>query len=158
MTQRKINKIVKGLEKASKTHAKQAKTLKTIKMNGGGSAKKKKDNIPDNVANPSLYRKAKAKAKAKFDVYPSAYANSWMVREYKKMGGKYRASMGGEATLSPKSGLKPIPKENKGLPKLPTKVRNRMGYMSTGGTAMIQARGCGAIDPSKQKMTRVPRS
>ncbi len=26
---------------------------------------------PDNVANPALYAKAKAKAKRKFDVYPS---------------------------------------------------------------------------------------
>ena len=49
----------------------------------------KKDNIPDNVANPSLYRKAKAMAKRKFKVYPSAYANSYMVGQYKKMGGKY---------------------------------------------------------------------
>ena len=39
---------------------------------------------PKNVANPSLYSKAKAKAKAKFDVYPSAYANAYMVKEYKK--------------------------------------------------------------------------
>ena len=29
-------------------------------------------------------------AKHKFDVYPSAYANAWLVREYKKRGGKYR--------------------------------------------------------------------
>ena len=41
---------------------------------------------PKNVANPSLYAKAKAKAKAKFDVYPSAYANAYMVKEYKKNG------------------------------------------------------------------------
>ena len=40
----------------------------------------KKDNIPDNVANPSLYRKAKAKAKRKFKVYPSAYANAYASR------------------------------------------------------------------------------
>ena len=39
--------------------------------------------VPDNVKNPSLYSKAKSKAKAKFDVYPSAYANAWMVKEYK---------------------------------------------------------------------------
>lgn len=45
--------------------------------------------VPDNVANPSLYRKAKAKAKAKFDVYPSAYANAWLVKTYKKRGGGY---------------------------------------------------------------------
>ena len=29
--------------------------------------------------------------------------------------------------------LKKIPKENKGLPKLPQKVRNKMGYMRKGG-------------------------
>ena len=49
---------------------------------------------PKNVANPSLYAKAKAKAKAKFDVYPSAYANGWMVQEYKRMGGKYKGVTG----------------------------------------------------------------
>jgi hypothetical protein len=30
-------------------------------------------------------------------------------------------------------GLKPIPKGNKGLPKLPKSVRNKMGYMAKGG-------------------------
>mgnify|MGYP003109329748 CR=1 FL=1 len=34
----KIKKVVKGLEKASKLHANQAKTLKTIKVRGGGMA------------------------------------------------------------------------------------------------------------------------
>jgi hypothetical protein len=51
-----------------------------------------KSTTPSNVANPSLYAKAKAKAKAKFDVYPSAYANAYMVKEYKKMGGKYKGA------------------------------------------------------------------
>ena len=32
----------------------------------------------------------KAAAKKKFKVYPSAYANGWLVREYKKRGGKYK--------------------------------------------------------------------
>ena len=54
---KKLNKVIKGLKKASKTHAQQAKTLSAIKMKKGGS-------VPDNVANPSLYAKAKAKAKA----------------------------------------------------------------------------------------------
>ncbi len=35
---------------------------------------------------------AKAKAKARFDVYPSAYANLWASKEYKKMGGKWKKS------------------------------------------------------------------
>ena len=30
-------------------------------------------------------------------------------------------------------GLKPIPEDNKGLAKLPEKVRNKMGFMQEGG-------------------------
>ena len=41
--------------------------------------------------NSKLYARVKAEAKRKFDVYPSAYANSWLVRTYKKRGGKYRS-------------------------------------------------------------------
>lgn len=37
-----------------------------------------------------LYNRVKADAKKKFDKYPSAYASMWIVREYKKRGGKYR--------------------------------------------------------------------
>ena len=51
--------------------------------------KKKKGAIPDNVKNKALYSRVKAEAKKKFDVYPSAYANAWRVREYKKRGGTY---------------------------------------------------------------------
>jgi hypothetical protein len=49
--------------------------------------KKKKGSVP---TNPALYASVKAAAKRKFDVYPSAYANAWLVREYKKRGGKYK--------------------------------------------------------------------
>jgi hypothetical protein len=97
MSQKKINKVVKGLKKASKTHAGQAKTLESIKMKKGGGAKSK---TPSNVANPSLYAKAKAKMKRKFDVTPSAYSSGYLVQEYKRMGGKYKgakkAATGGE--------------------------------------------------------------
>lgn len=40
--------------------------------------------------NPKLYSRVKSEAKLKFDVYPSAYANAWLVREYKKRGGGYK--------------------------------------------------------------------
>ena len=107
--------------------------------------------IPKDVKNPSLYSKAKAKARAKFDVYPSAYANAYMVKEYKKMGGKY-AKNGGIM----KKDLKPIPAGNKGLPNLPKKVRNQIGFMNNGGTVKsFVARGCGAIDPSRTKKTKM---
>jgi hypothetical protein len=42
-------------------------------------------------ADKELYAEVIRAAKAKFDVYPSAYANAWVVREYKKRGGKYKA-------------------------------------------------------------------
>ena len=51
------------------------------------SKSSKSKSIPTNKA---LYAKVKAEAKRKFDVYPSAYANAYLVREYKKAGGKYR--------------------------------------------------------------------
>ena len=38
----------------------------------------------------NLYSRVKSEAKRKFDVYPSAYANAWLVRTYKKRGGGYR--------------------------------------------------------------------
>lgn len=40
--------------------------------------------------NPKLYAQVKSEAKRKFNVYPSAYANGWLVRTYKQRGGRYR--------------------------------------------------------------------
>lgn len=38
-----------------------------------------------------LYSRIKNEAKAKFgDDYPSAYSSSWLVREFKRRGGRYR--------------------------------------------------------------------
>ena len=48
-------------------------------------------NVP---TNPELYSRVKAEAKKKFDVYPSAYANAWLVKTYKKRGGGYRTTKG----------------------------------------------------------------
>ena len=39
--------------------------------------------------NPKLYAQVKSETKRKFKVYPSAYANAYLVRTYKKRGGKY---------------------------------------------------------------------
>ena len=48
---------------------------------------RKSRNLP---TNKKLYARVKAATKRKFAVYPSAYANAWLVREYKKRGGRYR--------------------------------------------------------------------
>jgi len=56
---------------------------------------------------------------------------------------KTRRNMGGTAQM------KAIPEGNKGLPKLPKEVRNKMGYMKDGGTAQSnnakKSRGAGAM-------------
>lgn len=44
-------------------------------------------NIP---TSPDKWAKAKAAAKAKFKVYPSAYANLWAAKKYKSMGGGWK--------------------------------------------------------------------
>ena len=44
-------------------------------------------NVP---TNPKLWSQAKSLAKKKFDVYPSAYANGWAAKWYKKRGGKWK--------------------------------------------------------------------
>jgi hypothetical protein len=63
----KVNKVVKGLKKASKTHAKQAKTLE-LKLKKGGAVK------------DACYKKVKASYK----VFPSAYASGAIAKCRKK--------------------------------------------------------------------------
>ena len=41
----------------------------------------------------------------------------------------------------PMKGLKPVAKDQKGLKKLPEKVRNKMGYMKSGGKVMRYRKG-----------------
>jgi len=45
-------------------------------------------NVP---TNPGLWSRAKSAAKAKFDVYPSAYANGWASKWYKSKGGGWKS-------------------------------------------------------------------
>jgi hypothetical protein len=52
-----------------------------IKPRSGGST----------PSNPKLYARVVQAAKDKFDVYPSAYANAWVVAEYKRRGGTYKS-------------------------------------------------------------------
>lgn len=49
-------------------------------------AEKNANNTP---TNKQLYNRVKAEAKRKFDTWPSAYASAWLVKEYKKRGGRY---------------------------------------------------------------------
>ena len=59
--------------------AKKASRKKAAKKTSGG-------NKPNN---PKLWAQVKAAAKRKYKVYPSAYANGWAAKEYKKRGGTW---------------------------------------------------------------------
>ena len=117
--------------------------------------------IPDNVKNPAIYKKAKAKMKRKFKVTPSAYSSGYLVQEYQRMGGTYKASGGAVTVDEAKSDLDNDGKLSKYERKRGTAIAKSMAKqakgMQKGGTVMVQSRGCGAMMPSKQKMTRVPR-
>ena len=111
-----------------------------------------------------LCPRGKAAAKRKFDVYPSAYANAYASKicagKIKDPSGVKRKDFRGSKAKGGRIGydsgdivgssnvmnfnllkeknknLKPVDKKkNPGLAKLPTKVRNKMGYMQSGGRA-----------------------
>jgi hypothetical protein len=48
--------------------------------------------------NPKLYARVKSMAKKKFNVWPSAYASGWLVKEYKRRGGKYSGAKPSKST------------------------------------------------------------
>lgn len=83
MTQAEIDSAVRRKRRAESTEERKGKKP----INVPTEVEKKSKNIP---SNPKLYAKVKAEARRKFDVYPSAYANGWLVQEYKRRGGTYK--------------------------------------------------------------------
>jgi hypothetical protein len=81
MTEAEIKSAVSRKRRAESTERREDKKPINVKT------KVEKKNVP---TNPKLYAEVKAAAKRKFDVYPSAYANGWLVQEYKRRGGKYK--------------------------------------------------------------------
>jgi primosomal protein N' len=60
-------------------------------------------NVP---TNPSKWSYYKSQAKKKFDVYPSAYANAWAAKMYKKAGGGWRTQKESIEELDEKKNIK----------------------------------------------------
>ena len=58
------------------------------------AAKPKQENTvaASKPKNPALWARAKAAAKKKYKVYPSAYANAYAAKWYKDKGGKWGGS------------------------------------------------------------------
>lgn len=82
-----------ALSKAGKSRDKKAMGGYTdrwqrARMASGGKAKGETAS-GSKPTNPSLYSQVTSEAKKKFDVWPSAYASSWVVKTYKDRGGGY---------------------------------------------------------------------
>lgn len=112
----KLKKIYGGKIPKNLTLEEADKTLKKVtpikKKSGGTTKKKKKDPI---VSKFKRVRDTILLAPEAVEIGKDILQNLPM-----KKGGMKK--------------LKPIPADNKGLPKLPKAVRNRMGYMKKGGS------------------------
>lgn len=89
----KIKKVAKGLEKASKSHAKQAKTLKSIKLKAGGKPKStvnKAGNYTKPTMRKRLFERIKAGSKGGASGQWSARKAQMLAQAYKKAGGGYK--------------------------------------------------------------------
>ena len=89
-TKKKVNKVVKGLKKASKLHASQAKTLSSLKLNKGGSTVNKAGNYTKPTMRKNLFNRIKAGSKGGNPGQWSARKAQLLASEYKKKGGGYR--------------------------------------------------------------------
>ncbi len=73
------------------TYHDRVKAKELLAKHGKGKYNESVDLEEKNVpTNPALWAKMKAQAKAKFDVYPSAYANGWAAKKYKAAGGSWK--------------------------------------------------------------------
>jgi len=90
MSKSEIGNAVKRKRKADPVADRKGKGGKPkMVSNNIGEEYIEEKNVP---TNPALWSKMKSRAKAKFDVYPSAYANGWAAKEYKKAGGGWKSS------------------------------------------------------------------
>tara|TARA_R100000149_G_C5756126_1_gene63167 strand:- start:98 stop:526 length:429 start_codon:yes stop_codon:yes gene_type:complete len=90
----KLNKVIKGLKKASKSHASQAKTLSTIELKSGKRPKSKSTvNKAGNYTKPTmrkrLFERIKAGGKGGAPGQWSARKAQMLAAAYKKAGGGY---------------------------------------------------------------------
>ena len=87
---RKVQKVVKSLKKASKSHAKQAKTLSSLKLNKGGSTVNKAGNYTKPAMRKRQFQRIKAGSKGGNPGQWSARKAQMLASAYKKAGGGYR--------------------------------------------------------------------
>ena len=85
-----IKKVVKGLNKASKLHAGQAKSLKAIKLKSGGSTVNAAGNYTKPTMRKRIFNRIKAGGKGGAPGQWSARKAQMVAKAYKSAGGGYR--------------------------------------------------------------------
>ena len=87
---RVVKKVVKGLKKASKLHAGQAKSLSTIKLSKGGSTVNAAGNYTKPTMRKKIFNRIKAGGKGGAPGQWSARKAQMTAKAYKAAGGGYR--------------------------------------------------------------------
>ena len=87
---KKVKKVIKGLKKASKSHAKQAKTLSSLKLNKGGSTVNKAGNYTKPAMRKRQFQRIKAGGKGGAPGQWSARKAQMLAKKYKAAGGGYK--------------------------------------------------------------------
>ena len=87
---RVVKKVVKGLKKATKLHASQAKSLSALKLNKGGSTVNKAGNYTKPAMRKRIFNRIKAGGKGGAPGQWSARKAQMMAKAYKAAGGGYR--------------------------------------------------------------------
>ena len=91
-----VNKVIKGLKKASKSHAKQAKTLQSLNFKKGGKTSKSKSTVnkAGNYTKPTMrkriFNRIKSGSKGGKSGQWSARKAQMLAKAYKAAGGGYK--------------------------------------------------------------------
>ena len=85
-----VKKVIKGLKKASKTHASQAKSLSALKLKSGGSTVNAAGNYTKPTMRKRIFNRVKAGGKGGAPGQWSARKAQMVASAYKKAGGGYR--------------------------------------------------------------------
>ena len=85
-----LTKVIKGLKKASKLHASQAKSLTKLKLNKGGSTVNAAGNYTKPTMRKKIFNRIKAGGKGGAPGQWSARKAQMVASAYKKAGGGYR--------------------------------------------------------------------
>tara|TARA_B100000575_G_scaffold111563_1_gene88783 strand:+ start:63 stop:362 length:300 start_codon:yes stop_codon:yes gene_type:complete len=90
-TRKTVKKVIKGLKKASKTHAGQAKALSAIKLKKGGKAKSRV-NEAGNYTKPGMRKRMFSAIKAGSS---GGKPGQWSARKAQLLAARYKKAGGG---------------------------------------------------------------